>query len=146
MLTNNSNGVRMRQYADAAKSGSNGMYTSDINATLYSRRVPRGARLAALVSRSAQACGSVRGLLFGPSTREKREIASLRAQLARTPAEEAVFDVDAHVIDRPVKPQNDMRFAPAAFLLAARISGTILGAPRIANCAAIIGSRPGALF
>jgi hypothetical protein len=65
---------------------------------------------------------------------------SVRSQIARTPAEEAVFDLDAQVLDRPLKTPGNMGFAASLLLLGARISGAVFHAPRIPNC---VGAAPG---
>lgn len=100
--------------------------------------LPRGLRFELIQSGNLATCTTTRGLFSGPSKSFEAAMATARTQLVRTPAEGDLFDLNAHVVDRPstlADGNPDGGVAPKVIAWMTRVPAWLLRNPRLVNCA-----------
>jgi hypothetical protein len=99
--------------------------------------LPRGLRFELVMMGNLAACTTVGGLFGGPSAEFEAAQETARRQLVRSPAEGDLFDLHAHVVDRPstLADGGDASGFPKVIILSSRVPGWLLRNPRIVNCA-----------
>ncbi len=103
----------------------------------------RGLEVERAVHERLGVCASLRGVLFGPDQDAERTLALRRAALARTPGEEALFDLIAAMpstrSDGEWSLNTDIRpWYVAPVLAIAHVTGTVLRNPRVEPCTALV--------
>ena len=110
---------------------------------LTDTQLSRESRFSLVQASGLAQCGNARELLLGPSSDIRSAYAVARKQLARSPAEAALFDLFTHTVDRPIPFTASRGQGPVANLLmfGATVSGWVLRNPRIRNCTGLLLGR-----
>jgi hypothetical protein len=129
--------VRTRPFATADTAS---VMSSDENLlrAIADPALSRGLRVELTRVASLGTCTNVAELLGGRSKERAAALARARELYARTPGEEAVFDLMASGPDRRVSDGRALNWGQRALLATASVPATILRNPRIVNCAEMV--------
>jgi hypothetical protein len=110
--------------------------------------LPRGLRFELVMAGNLNTCTTVRGLFSGVSNDLESALVTARTQLVRSPAEGDLFDLNAHVVDRPstLASGGEAGGFPQLIIWSAHVPAWLLRNPRMVNCAgAYVGGLSGAM-
>lgn len=100
---------------------------------------PRALRFESLRALSFASCGTVRGMLSGPSDEVEKAYADAKTSLARYPSEAAFLDLSHDAPNRQFEESSTTKFPGTQLLLgAANVASVVLQNPRIASCTRIL--------
>lgn len=106
-------------------------------------RAPRALRLGALEELSYRSsCGSVRGMVFGPSDELRDALATARASMARYPSEQSLFDLIERNMENGPEVERDASVLGRVADGTASVLSAITGNPRIATCTRLASMFP----